>query len=149
MLSSLENQVVSSDPEALHLPHLDSGMITPFALCSSANLMEGQSQLVGMIRRRICGFRALEVTPSASLDNKCKVVVKGEPLITDPMWCVHLKFIPLDVPMKSFQVSLVPPETLTMASLSAAVRRGLSRGTAKMRSKTTLRSPCKVWIKQD
>ena len=37
-----------------------------------------------MIRRRICGFRALEVTPSASLDNKGKVVVKGEPLITDP-----------------------------------------------------------------
>ena len=46
------------------------------------------------------------------------MVVKGEPLITDPMWCVHLKFIPLDVPMKSFQVSLVPPETLTMASKS-------------------------------
>ena len=131
--------MASSDPETLHLPHLDSGMEPePFALCSSANLMEGQSHLVRMIRRRICGFRALEVTPSVSLDDKGKVVVKGEPLITDPMWCVHLKFIPLDVPMKSFQVSLVPPETLTMASLSAAVRRGLSRGTAKMRSKTTL-----------
>ena len=35
------------------------------------------------------------------------MVVKGEPLITDPMWCVHLKFIPLDVPMKSFQVGVV------------------------------------------
>lgn len=147
-LSAHQQQTLSNGPEILYTPHLDDEMATPMAMCRSSNLMEAQSQLVGMVRSRINAFRVVEVIQSASLDNKGKVVVKEEPLMTNPMWCVCLKVLPLDAPhLRPFQMDVVPPETLTLASLCAAVRRGLSRGTARMRSSTTLRSPCKVLIR--
>ena len=148
-LISNEDEEKVWPPEIVHVPHLDSNMATPFAICSSANMMEAQTRLVKMVRNSICAFKALEVIPIASLNNKGQMVVKWESLVTEPKWCVYLKFIPLDVPLKPFQVAIVSSQTLALASLCAAVTRGLSRGTAKMRSSTTLRSPCKVWVMTD
>ena len=135
----------------VYTPHFDSNMAPPFAECCSTNLMAAHFQLEEQIARRISVFRSFEVAPGVSLNDKREMVVKGRVIITKPRWALLMVFLPLSRigPKKQLEVSVAPSEPLTMASLCAAMRRGLMQGNAEMRSSEDARSPCTVWVKAE